>query len=270
MKNIFTVDVEDWFCAYNLHINIKEWDKQELRVVENTRKILRLLSKHEIKATFFALGWIAEKVPELFKEIELDGHEIATHGYSHTLISKMSPEDFKKDMEKALKVMGPILSRPIIGFRAPSFSITNQNIDWALQILKEYGIKYDSSVFPIGFHPDYGIPDSDLNIHQRNGITEVPLSVAEVLGKKIPCSGGAYFRFFPYYVFKNLIEICNKQRRPVVFYIHPWELDPDQPKQQLSFSKNLRHYTNLESTEEKLETLLSQFEFQTIKEALNL
>ena len=269
MKNIFTVDVEDWFCAYNLNIDIKEWNKQEFRVVENTRRILRLLQKHNVNATFFVLGWVAEKVPFLFKEIEAHGHEIATHGYSHTLLTRMTPDEFEKDLKKALDIMGTIINEPIIGFRAPSFTITNKTI-WALPILGKYGIKYDSSIFPIGFHPDYGIPDSDLDIHQINGLTEVPLSVAKVLGKKVPCSGGAYFRIFPYILFQKLIEICNKQGRPVVFYIHPWELDSEQPKQNLPFFKSIRHYTNLDETEDKLSKLLSNFEFQSIKEALNL
>ncbi len=269
MKNIFTVDVEDWFCAYNLNINIKDWDEQELHVVQNTEKILRLLSKHKVTATFFTLGWIAEKVPDLIKEIEADGHEIATHGYSHKLLTKMNPEEFNKDLQKALVTIGSIVNNPVLGFRAPSFTIT-KNTSWALPILKESGIHYDSSIYPIGFHPDYGIVNSKLDIHQLDGITEVPLSVAEILGKKIPCSGGAYFRLFPYYIFKKLIEICNGQGRKVVFYIHPWEVDPNQPKQNLSFSKSIRHYTNLSLTENRLDKLLSQFEFQTIKEALSL
>ncbi len=269
MKNIFTVDLEDWFCAYNHRINIKDWNKQELRVVDNTRKILRLLSKHNTKATFFVLGWIAEKVPYLIKEIESDGHEIATHGYSHSLITQMIPKEFEDDIKKAFEVTASVSNQSIIGFRAPSFTIT-KNTMWALPILKDNGIKYDSSVFPVGFHPDYGINDSDLNIHQLNGITEVPLSVAEIFGKKVPCSGGGYFRIFPYSITKKLINTCNKQGRPVIFYIHPWEVDPGQPKRTLPFSKKIRHYYNLENTEKRLGKLLSDFEFQTIKETLNL
>lgn len=269
MKNIFTVDVEDWFCAYNLNIDIKNWDKQELRVVKNTRKVMRLLSKYDVKATFFTLGWIAEKVPDLIKDIEAEGHEIATHGYSHTLLTKMKPEEFKKDVQKSVEIINSIIKNPVLGFRAPSFTVTGKT-SWAIPILKEIGLQYDSSVYPMGFHPDYGIANSNLEIHKLDGITEVPLSVAEILGKKIPCSGGAYFRLFPYGVFKKLIDICNSQGRKVVFYIHPWEIDPDQPRQNLSISKSIRHYTNLSSAEKRLEKLLSQFKFQTIKEALNL
>ncbi|MFZ0455686.1 MAG: XrtA system polysaccharide deacetylase [Ignavibacteriaceae bacterium] len=269
MKNIFTVDLEDWFCAYNHRINIKDWDKQELRVVENTRKILRLLSKHETKATFFVLGWIAEKVPSLVREVESDGHEIATHGYSHSLITQLTPEEFANDIKKALEVTASVARKQIFGYRAPSFTITKKTM-WALSVLKNNGIQYDSSVFPVGFHPDYGIGDSELNIHQLDGLTELPLSVAELFGKKIPCSGGGYFRIFPYSVSKKLINSVNKQGRPVIFYIHPWEVDPGQPRRNLSFSKKFRHYYNLDSTERRLEKLLSDFEFQTIKETLNL
>ncbi len=197
MKNVFSVDLEDWFCAYNLNINIKDWNKQELRVVQNTKKILSLLSKFNVKATFFVLGWIAEQVPDLIKEVESQGHEIATHGYSHTLLTQMTPDDFNEDLSKAMGIMNSIVDNKILGFRAPSFTITKKTL-WALPILKEHGIIYDSSVYPIGFHPDYGIPEADLKIHKFNDILEAPLSVAEIFGKRIPCSGGAYFRIFPY------------------------------------------------------------------------
>ncbi len=269
MKNIFSVDLEDWFCAYNLRIKFEDWDKQELRVVQNTRRVLKVLSDNNTKATFFVLGWIVEKVPELIKEIEAEGHEISTHGYSHTLLTQMTPKEFEKDLKKALDITGSLVKQSIAGFRAPSFTITKKTL-WALEILKDNEIKYDSSVFPVGFHPDYGIGDSDLNIHQLNGITEVPLSVAEILGKRIPCSGGGYFRIFPYSVTKKLIETCNKQGRPVIFYIHPWELDPEQPRQNLPASKKFRHYFNLNKTEKRLNKLLSQFQFQTLGEALQL
>ncbi len=269
MKNIFTVDLEDWFCAYNLGIDIKDWDKQELRVENNAKRILKLLTKYNVKATFFVLGWIAEKVPGLIKEIESDGHEIATHGFSHTLITHMNPDEFNKDIKRSLNAICSIVKQNVIGFRAPSFTITKKTL-WALPILKQQGIIYDSSVYPIGFHPDYGIAESDLNIHKLNGIMEVPLSVAEFGGKKIPCSGGAYFRIFPYQITRKLIERCNQQGRPVIFYIHPWELDPEQPRKKLSFSKTIRHYSNLNKTEKRLEKLLSHFKFHSMKEALNL
>lgn len=269
MKNIFTVDLEDWFCAYNLRIKVEDWDKQERRIVKNTRRILKLLSNFNTKATFFVLGWVAEKEPKLIREIESEGHEIATHGYSHSLITNISPEEFEIDLQKAIDVTSSISKMTIIGFRAPSFTITNKT-RWALNVLKKHGIKYDSSVFPVGFHPDYGIADSDINIHKLNGITEVPLSVLKILGITIPCSGGAYFRIYPYIFTKKLIEKCNSQGRPVIFYMHPWEIDPEQPRQALSISKSIRHYYNLNQTENRLKKLLSDFQFHNMKDELNL
>jgi len=269
MKNALSIDLEDWFCAYNLKIDIEDWDKQELRVVQNTRNLLRILEKHNTKVTFFVLGWIAEKIPSLIVEIESAGHEIAVHGYSHRLITQMTPKEFEDDLIRALKFITPLVKKPVMGFRAPSFSITKKTI-WALDILAKNNFKYDSSIFPIGFHPDYGMQKSPLVIHKEGQITEVPLSVAEIMGQRIPCSGGGYFRLIPYFIIKYLMKRCNKQGRPVIFYIHPWEIDPGQPRMNLPFTKKLRHYYNLDKTAQRLENLLSDFKFVPIREVLNL
>jgi len=269
MKNAISIDLEDWFCAYNLKIDIKDWDKQELRVVQNARYLLSILKKYNTKATFFVLGWIAEKVPDLIVEIEAAGHEIAAHGYSHTLITKMTPKEFEDDLVKALTIINSIVKSPVIGFRAPSFSITKKTI-WALDILTKNNFKYDSSIFPIGFHPDYGMQDIPLMIHKIGQISEVSMSVAEIFGKRVPCSGGGYFRLFPYAVIKYLMKKCNKQGRPIIFYVHPWEVDPGQPKIKLSLTKSFRHYHNLGKTAQRLEKLLTDFEFVPIREVLNL
>ncbi|MBZ0306534.1 MAG: DUF3473 domain-containing protein, partial [Anaerolineae bacterium] len=252
---------------YNLRIPIQTWDKQELRVVESTRRLLHLLSKQRVQATFFVLGWIAERAPELIQEVEQQGHEIATHGYSHTLLTQMTPDEFEADIQKALAVTRPLVNQPIVGFRAPSFTITSHTL-WALDILAKHGIQYDSSIFPIGFHSDYGIADASLGIHPLQGLTEVPLSVAEVLGGRIPCSGGGYFRLLPYELTRHLIELCNRQGRPVIFYLHPWEVDPDQPRQSLPWSKRFRHYNNLDKTLIRLDKLLAHFQFAPIRELL--
>jgi polysaccharide deacetylase family protein (PEP-CTERM system associated) len=175
MKNALSIDLEDWFCAYNLGIGIEEWDTCELRIIENTQRLLDLPAAHDTRATFFILGWIAERVPDLLHEIEQHGHEIATHGYSHTILTEMTPESFSSDLEKALEVTRAHVSQKILGFRAPSFSITSETL-WAIDVLVQHGIRYDSSIFPVNFHPDYGIPDSSLFIHQIGGLTEVPLS----------------------------------------------------------------------------------------------
>jgi polysaccharide deacetylase family protein (PEP-CTERM system associated) len=270
MKNALSIDLEDWFCANNLSnvIPREKWDEQELRVVHNTKRLLDLFEKYNIKATFFVLGWIAERVPYLITQIEESGHEIATHGYSHSLITEVTPEFFDKDIEKALSVTQSCVKQKIRGFRAPSFTITKKTI-WAIDILIKHGIEYDSSVFPVGFHPDYGISDAPLSVYKIKGnMVEVPLSVAEMFGKRIPCSGGGYFRLFPYCITKYLMRKCNKEGRPVIFYLHPWEIDTEQPRVKLPFLKKTRHYNNLKKTNSRLEKLLTDFEFVPIKEII--
>lgn len=267
--NAISIDLEDWFCAYNLRIDIKDWDKCEFRLLMSTNRILKILEKHNVNATFFVLGWVADRAPELIREIEMRGHEIATHGYSHRLITNMTPAEFEEDLIKAISSINACVSSTVIGYRAPSFTITKKTL-WVIEILIKYGIKYDSSIFPIGFHPDYGIPDSPLDIHELMGLIEVPLSVAEVLGKRIPCSGGGYFRLFPYYITRQLIKKCNSQGRPVIFYLHPWETDTGQPKKNMPILNRFRHYNNLGKTGKRLDRLLDDFEFTTIKSLVRL
>lgn len=269
MKNALSIDLEDWFCAYNLRIGVQDWDKQELRVANSTRKILAMIDKQNVKATFFVLGWFAERVPDLVREVEQSGHEIATHGYSHQVLTSMTPEQFDADLRKALAATRACVQQPIRGFRAPSFTITNQTL-WAFDILAKHGIAYDSSIFPISGHPDYGIGDAPLTVHTHGAVTEVPMSVAEIAGKRVPCSGGGYFRVFPYAATKFLMQQCNRQGRPVIFYLHPWEVDPGQPRRKLSWSKSFRHYFNLNQTLARLDHLLSDFEFVPIQEVIGL
>lgn len=269
MLNAMSIDLEDWFCAYNLRIQIGDWDKQELRVANNTQYLLDLLDAHQVKATFFVLGWMAERVPDLVRQVEQRGHEIATHGYSHTVLTDMTPESFELDLEKALRVTSACIHEPILGFRAPSFTITRQTL-WALDILSKHGIKYDSSIFPIGFHPDYGIADTPLSIHTIGAITEVPMSVAHILGRRIPCSGGGYFRVLPYWATKFLMQQCNREGRPIIFYLHPWEVDPGQPRHEMPLTKRFRHYINLDKTLGRLDHLLTDFEFAPVKKVLGL
>jgi polysaccharide deacetylase family protein (PEP-CTERM system associated) len=272
MKNAISIDVEDWFCANNISetINIKEWEKCESRIKQNTFKILSILDKRGVKATFFVLGWIAERYPEIVVKISSEGHEIATHGYSHHLLTRLSPQEFEQDLCRSIETIGRYTDQEIIGFRAPSFSVTRKTY-WALDILKKNKIKYDSSIFPVNFHPDYGIPDIPEGPHEiKEGLWEFPLSCFKVFGRNIPCSGGGYFRVFPYFFTRYGIRKCNNYGRPVIFYLHPWEVDPDLPRIGLSFMKKFRHYYNLEKTEERLERLLDDFEFTTIKEVLKL
>ncbi len=266
-----SIDVEDWFCVYNLSrlIPYADWDKYESRVERNTARLLDLFARHQVEATFFVLGWVADRFPDLVKEIERRGHEVATHGYSHRLLTFMQPEEFRVDLRRSLEVLAKTASQEVRGFRAPSFSVTQKTL-WAIDILRESGIRYDSSVFPVEFHPEYGIADAELRPHQlAEGLTELPMGVAEVLGRRVPCCGGGYFRLYPYGMTRWLMRRCNQQGRPVMFYLHPWEADPEQPRVEgLPWSKRFRHYTNLEKTEERLERLLGDFSFTSARKFL--
>ena len=268
MQNVMSVDVEDWFCVYNLSrlIPYTDWDKCESRVERNTGRLLDRFEKHGVEATFFVLGWIADRFPDLVKEIQRRGHEVASHGYSHQLLTFMQPEEFRVDLLHSLEVLAKAGSEEVRGFRAPSFSVTRRT-RWAADILRQSGIRYDSSVFPTRFHPDYGIADADLRPYQlAEGLTELPMGVTEVFGRNIPCCGGGYFRLYPYGLTRRLMRMCNEQGRPVMFYLHPWETDPGQPRVEgMSWSKRFRHYNNLDKTEERLERLLGDFSFTSAR-----
>jgi len=274
IKNAMSIDLEDWFCVYVLSeaIQREDWDQCDLRVLQSTKRILDLLDKHNTRATFFVLGYVAERLPELIRDIDARGHEIATHGYNHHLITRITPGEFEQDLVRAIDVLKSScgVQQDIIGFRAPSFTIVEQT-RWALDILEQHNIRYDSSVFPIGFHPDYGMPDSPLAPYKiTENLWEFPLSCVDILGRRLPCSGGGYFRLFPYRFTRYCINKCNRQGRPVVFYLHPWELDPDQPRIDLPWDKKFRQYNNLHKTEKRLGALLKHFEFTTLREVLGL
>jgi len=273
MKNAMSIDLEDWFNVHNMSqaIRREDWKNCEMRVIANTRRILELLATHKTEATFFTLGWIAERVPELVREIEAAGHEIATHGYSHTLLTEMTAESFEADLKRALMVTQRCIDQEIVGFRAPSFTVTTKTL-WAVDVLTRNGIRYDSSIFPVGFHPDYGMADVSLSVFRHNAspLVEFPMSCAEVMGRRIPCSGGGYFRILPYAITKRLLERCNAQGRPVMFYIHPWEIDPGQPRVKLSALKRFRHYYNLDKTMGRLDRLLKDFEFTSVRRAIGI
>jgi polysaccharide deacetylase family protein (PEP-CTERM system associated) len=266
-----SVDVEDWFCVYNLSrlISYADWDKCESRVERNTRRLLDLFRGHRVEATFFVLGWVAERFPDLVREIERAGHEIASHGYSHRLLTFMSPDEFRADLQRSLDVLARTVRQPVIGFRAPSFSLTPRTL-WAAPILRECGIRYDSSVFPVGFHPEYGMVDADLRPHQLiEGVLELPMGVTEVFGSRVPCSGGGYFRLYPYALTRRLMRACNAQGRSVMFYLHPWEVDPGQPRVGgMPWSLRFRHYNNLDKTEARLNRLLADFPFTSARNVI--
>jgi polysaccharide deacetylase family protein (PEP-CTERM system associated) len=272
MINAISVDLEDWFCVSNLTDTIRreQWEGIQSRIEKNTQILLELFDKHNVKATFFVLGWVAEHFPRLIRTIDMEGHEIACHGYSHRMLTHMTPEEFSEDIKKSIRITGSLTSQRIIGYRAPSFTMGAKTL-WALDTLKENGILYDSSVFPIGFHPDYGLPEAPLEIFRHeNGLLEFPLSCVEVLGRRIPCSGGGYFRLFPYALTRSLLRRCNREGRPSVFYLHPWEIDPDQPRVKLPPLKRFRHYLNLGRTLSRLERLIQDFQFAPLAKVLGL
>ncbi len=273
-KNILTVDVEDWFQVENLKSVIQgNWDQCELRVVNNTHRLLDLFEKHDTKATFFVLGWIAERFPSLVSEIAEKGHEIASHGFMHQLINEIDPEVFREDIRKSKKLLEELTKMPVIGYRAPSFSITNTATD----ILKEEGFLYDSSFYDFKTNHRYGVLDME-NVHKaegsniyklNNGIFEVPLSTVRYFGKTLPISGGGYFRLIPFFKYKELYQLSIEQNGNAIFYIHPWEIDKNQPRVNgLKASHRFRHYYNLGNTYQKLDRLFDCFEFCSIREHL--
>lgn len=274
VTNAISIDLEDWFCVNNLSgvIRREDWDSCELRVVESTRKILRLFARHQTRATFFTLGWVADRAPELIREIEAAGHEIAVHGYDHLLLTRITPAEFEADLLRALEAIERcgVGARPI-GFRAPSFTVVEKTMPWAFEILERQGFLYDSSVFPVGFHPDYGVPEAPLAPYKiTERLQEFPMSCVELLGRRLPFSGGGYFRLFPYAYTKFCMKRVNGEGRPAVFYLHPWEVDAGQPRIKLPRSKSFRHYNNLERTEGRLDRMLTDFKFTTIREVLGL
>ncbi|BDC53192.1 polysaccharide deacetylase (plasmid) [Bryobacterales bacterium F-183] len=271
IRNVMSIDVEDWFCVYNLsqHIRFEDWDKQDSRVEQSTLRLLDMFSRHRVSGTFFVLGWVADRFPDLVREIDRRGHEIATHGYAHRLLTHMTADEFRTDLLRSLEVIERSSSQRIRGHRAPSFSVTRKT-PWAAGIMREAGLTYDSSVFPVGFHPDYGIGDAPLTPYWlTDGLREVPMSCAEVGSSRVPCSGGGYFRQYPYALTRWLMRRCNAAGRPVIFYLHPWEVDPDQPRiEALGWSKKFRHYRNLAETENRMERMLEDFRFGTVAQLL--
>ena len=269
MNNALSFDIEDWFQVENLKPAIprEEWDKLELRVETNTRKILALLREADTRATFFILGWVAERCRDLVREIDRNGHEIASHGYGHGLVYDMTPEAFRDDLQKSKDILENIVGKPVLGYRAPSFSITPQSI-WALDVLKEAGFKYDSSVFPVSMHDRYGFSGcSSRPFTWPNGLVEVPLAVYRVGRLSLPAAGGGYFRLFPYEYFRRIFSRLNRQGEAVTFYMHPWELDPGQPRVRVPWFYRFRHYVNLDKAEARLRRLLKDFRFTTISAA---
>jgi polysaccharide deacetylase family protein (PEP-CTERM system associated) len=272
--NAFTVDVEDYFQVSALAPAIARdsWFEREYRVEANTDRVLAALADHGVHGTFFVLGWIAEKSPGLVRRIAAAGHEIASHGYSHELIYSQSPSEFRTETAVSKNRLEDIIGARVTGYRAASFSITERSL-WALDVLIDLGFEYDSSVFPIR-HDRYGIPGASrdpgrISAPSGRTIVEFPMAAAEFLGMQVPVSGGGYFRIFPYWLTRaGLGRINGKRGQPFVFYMHPWEVDPGQPRIDVGFVSRFRHYTNLDKCETRLRRLLKEFRFAPMRSVL--
>lgn len=322
--NALTVDLEDYYMvsAFERVVTREDWGAHESRIERNTHRVLDMLSdatprlprqndqnalphvskpKPEVKATFFCLGWIAERYPHLIRDIVERGHEVASHSYDHKLIYEMTPNDFREDVRRSKKILADITGREVIGYRAPSYSITEKSF-WALRILTEEGYRYDSSIFPI-HHDRYGIPSAprfpfrvNLNdgfqaadtaipdfsrmqpwepgqdVSKNRCLVEFPISTVQLFGMNVPIGGGGYMRLLPYRLMKRgLDKINNDEQRPFVFYLHPWELDPEQPRiTGVPLLSRFRHYINLDETAVKMKSLLSDFSFSTMADVIGL
>lgn len=275
VTNAMTVDVEDYFqvSAFDDVVGRHQWDRLESRVCANTDRLLRMFADHRVRATFFVLGWVAERFPALIRRIAAAGHELASHGYSHRLIYAMTPEEFRADVRRSRYAIESAASMPVLGYRAPSYSVTAASL-WALDILIEEGFVYDASVFPI-HHDRYGLPSAPRHPHtvRRPGGTllEVPGSTIRCGAVNLPIGGGGYFRMLPYAWTSFGIRRLNLvERKPAVFYVHPWEIDPAQPRFAAPWLSRLRHYRNLHRTESRLRRLLAEFRFDTVSAAVGL
>lgn len=267
--NYLTIDVEDYFqvAAFEDIINSESWASMECRVERNTDVILDILARYGVQATFFVVGWIAEKYPALVQAINRHGHEIGCHSYLHRKIYDLTPEEFREDTRRAKNILEDITGTFVSGYRAPSYSITKKSL-WALDILEELGFEYDSSIFPI-YHDNYGIPDAPRFEYKlpNNNMTEYPISTSLFMGRKIPVAGGGYFRLFPYWFTKMCLKTINiRENRPFIFYLHPWEIDSSQPRmKQAKLLSKFRHYNNLNKTAERFARLLEDFSFGPIQ-----
>lgn len=266
-------DVEEYFQVANLahHFPRSEWDRVPSRLELGMAPILRALDRHGARATFFFLGWIAERLPDLVREVRDAGHEIGSHGYDHRLLPDLGEEGFREDIRRTSEILKEISGAPPTAFRACTWSITRRT-PWAFDILADAGIAVDSSVFPV-HHPDYGLPGAPASPYQVRAttgfaITEFPPLTWSVLGKRVPVGGGGYLRLFPLRLLRMGLAQQERMGWPGCVYLHPWEVDPDQPRQDLSGLRGFRHYVNLDKTEAKLHALLSRHEFVGLSEAL--
>jgi polysaccharide deacetylase family protein (PEP-CTERM system associated) len=267
--NAMSIDVEDYFhvSVFDGVIPRTQWNRMESRVVANTTRMLDLFDEYRVRSTFFVLGWVGERHPELVRAIAQRGHEVASHGYAHRLIYDQTQSAFREDVRRAKRLLEDACGRRVTGYRAPSYSITPKSL-WALDILLEEGYEYDSSIFPIR-HDRYGIPVSErrpyLIERSAGSLVEVPGSTTQVGALNLPVAGGGYFRILPYWWTKwGISRLNQRERRAAIFYLHPWEIDPEQPRLSAGWLGRFRHYRNLDDTEHRLRQLLTDFKFDTV------
>lgn len=266
--NAMTVDVEDYFqvSAFDPYVERSTWGNYAGRVEASTDRILELFNKYDVRGTFFTLGWVAEKYPALVRRIVDGGHELASHGWDHIMVTRFSRDEFGADIKKAKSILEDTTGAEVLGYRAPSYSFTTKN-DWAHAVLAEQGYTYSSSVAPIK-HDLYGIPDAPRFAHRRaNGaVVELPITTTRVLGRNMPCGGGGWFRLYPYQLSHWAINrVHKKDSERAIFYFHPWEIDPDQPRiDGLNLRTRFRHYQNLSRMEPRIEQLLGDFRWGTM------
>ena len=271
--NAMTVDVEDYFqvSAFEGVVQKKDWDSISLRVGDNTNRLLDLFAKNNVKSTFFTLGWVAQRCPEVIKRIVNEGHELASHGLAHQRATTMSEDQFREDVRQSKDILENIGGVELKGYRAPSFSINDSNT-WAYDILKELGFSYSSSTYPIN-HDLYGVPEWPRFKYKRdNGLIEIPIPTIRKKETNIGIGGGGYFRLYPYWLSKRRInEFMKTEEAPYSFYFHPWEIDAQQPKfGNAPWKSKARHYINLSKMEGKVEKLLNDFNWVTMREAYDI
>ncbi len=264
ITNALTIDVEDYFqvSAFAPYIARSEWNTRECRVQHNVEVILEMLQRHDTKATFFTLGWIAERYPGLIRQIAAQGHEIASHGYGHERASDQTEEAFFTDIQLAKVILEDISGQEVTGYRAPSFSIGSNNL-WAFDCLLRAGYRYSSSIYPIA-HDHYGMPDSPrFSYEVRPGLLEVPITTLRAFGRNFPSSGGGYFRLLPYALSRWMLNRVNSgDQQSGIFYFHPWEIDTEQPRiEGISTKTRFRHYVNIDRMEGRLNQLLQDFKW---------
>jgi polysaccharide deacetylase family protein (PEP-CTERM system associated) len=264
IRNAMTCDVEDYFqvSAFAPHIERSSWDRRECRVEANVERILALFERHQVRATFFTLGWIAERYPALVRSIVGAGHELASHGYGHQRASSQGRAEFANDVRSSKALLEDLGGQAVAGYRAPSFSIGRANL-WALDVLKEAGYRYSSSIYPIA-HDHYGMPEAPRFAFYPNGpdgLLEVPITTVRLMRRNLPAGGGGYFRLLPYVLSRWMMERVNRaDRQPALFYFHPWELDPGQPRPDgLGAKARFRHYINIDRMEQRLQSLARDF-----------